>query len=80
MFVVNYASSFMALIVLRRRAGDLYRPFKAWGSPWTTLLVIAASGIYLIGVARNDVRNSIIALAFLLLAYPVTFAARKILQ
>ena len=80
MFVVNYASSFMALIVLRRRAADLYRPFKAWGSPWTTLLVIAASGIYLIGVARNDLRNSMIALAFLLLAYPVTFAARKILQ
>ena len=79
MFVVNYASSFMALIVLRRRAADLYRPFKAWGSPWTTLLVIAASAVYLIGVARNDVGNSIIAMAFLLLAYPVTLAARKVL-
>ena len=79
MFVVNYASSFLALIVLRRRGADLYRPFKAWGSPWTTMLVIAASVTYLIGVAQNDVQNSIIAVAFLLLAYPVTFAARKLL-
>lgn len=79
MFVVNYASSFLALIVLRRRAADLYRPFQAWGSPWTTMLVIAASAAYLIGVAQNDVQNSIIALAFLLLAYPVTLSARKLL-
>ncbi len=80
MFVVNYASSFLALIVLRRKTADLYRPYKAWGSPWTTLLVIVASAIYLIGVTQNDVPNSVIGLSFLLLAYPLTLLTRKALQ
>ncbi len=80
MFVVNYATSFIALLVMRRRASDLFRPFKARGVPWTILIVILASGGYLVGVAWNDQTNSLIAACLLLLAYPATRLVRKLIQ
>ena len=77
MFVVNYGTSFLALVVIRKRAPELFRPFQAWGAPWTTFIAILASAGYLAGVAWNDQANSSMAILFLLLAYPVTRLIRK---
>ena len=39
-FVANYAMAYLSLIVLRIREPDLPRPYRAWGYPWTTGLVL----------------------------------------
>ena len=72
MFVVNYGTSFLALVVIRKRSPELYRPFQAWGAPWTTFIAFLASAGYLAGVAWNDQANSGMAVLLLVLAYPLT--------
>ena len=80
MFVVNYGTSFLALVAIRKKAPELFRPFQAWGTPWTTFIAILASAGYLAGVAWNDPANSSIAILLLLLAYPVSRLIRKMSQ
>ena len=73
-FVANYTMSFISLFVLRRREPDLPRPFRAWGHPWTTGLVLLGSVVYLVGTIVADLRSgtraSIYALAILVASYP----------
>jgi APA family basic amino acid/polyamine antiporter len=76
-YVVMYGSGFVALFVLRRRAPELARPFKAWGYPWTTLIVVALSLVFLVGVLISDRRNSVYALLMLALSYPVYRVVRR---
>lgn len=70
-FVANYAASYAALLVLRRTAPELPRPFRAWGYPWTTLLVLSGSLLFLFGAIKSDSRNSLVALAILAASVPV---------
>lgn len=69
-FVANYLISFTSVFVLRRREPDAPRPYRAWGHPWTTGIVLFASVAYLGGVIYSDVRNSVISLVLLGLSYP----------
>ena len=70
-FVANYAATYVALLVLRRTAPDLPRPFRAWGYPWTTLTLIAVSLLFLIGAIASDTRNSLYAVGILAASAPV---------
>jgi APA family basic amino acid/polyamine antiporter len=70
-FVVNYAMTFISVFVLRRREPDAPRPFRAWGYPWTTLLVLTGSIAFLVGAIQSDRENSIYALLLLAASYPV---------
>jgi len=70
-FVANYAATYIALLVLRRTAPDLPRPFHAWGYPWTTLTLIAVSLLFLIGAIASDTRNSLYAVSILAASAPV---------
>jgi len=70
-FVANYAASYAALLVLRRTAPELPRPFRAWGYPWSTLLVLAGSLLFLAWAVKSDIRNSLIALCILAASVPV---------
>ncbi len=69
-FVANYTLSFTSVFVLRRREPALPRPFRAWGHPWTTGLVLLASVAYLSGVILSDPKTSAISLVLLALSYP----------
>jgi basic amino acid/polyamine antiporter, APA family len=64
-FVANYAASYAALLVLRRTAPELPRPFRAWGYPWSTLLVLAGSLLFLAGAVKSDIKNSLTAICIL---------------
>ena len=77
-YVANYLTSFIALIVLRKREPDLHRPFRAWGYPWTTLIFITGSLLFLIGAVSEDPRNSIYALVVLALSYPLFLLVKKL--
>lgn len=70
-FIASYAISFTSLFVLRRREPDTPRPFRAWGYPWTTGLVLLGSVAFLVGAVVTDRKNSLIALLILAGSYPV---------
>jgi APA family basic amino acid/polyamine antiporter len=74
-FVANYTLSFISLFVLRRREPQKQRPYRAWGHPWTTGLVLTGSVLFLIGAIASDInegtRYSIYALLLLAVSYPL---------
>jgi APA family basic amino acid/polyamine antiporter len=76
-WVVMYGSGFASLIALRKREPSLARPFKAWGYPWTTLIVVVLSFVFLIGVIISDTTNSVYALAILALSYPAYLIVKR---
>jgi APA family basic amino acid/polyamine antiporter len=61
----NYLVCCLALLVLRRREPSLPRPFRAWGYPWTAIVVLLGALVFLVGVVLGDTRNSLYALALL---------------
>jgi basic amino acid/polyamine antiporter, APA family len=63
--------SFLSVFVLRRREPDARRPYRAWGYPWTTGLVLAGSMAFLAGQLIGDTRNTLWSLALIGLSYPV---------
>lgn len=65
-----YGSGFLSLLVLRRREPELPRPFRAWGYPWTPLVVLVGSLLFLAGNLVSDPINSFYALALMGLSYP----------
>jgi APA family basic amino acid/polyamine antiporter len=78
-FVANYILSFISLLVLRRREPDKPRPYRAWGYPFTPVLALIGSVLFLIGAIAADTRNSVYALLLLAVSYPV-FRVVKQLQ
>jgi APA family basic amino acid/polyamine antiporter len=69
--VVGYLLMFAALFALRRNEPAALRPYRAWGYPWTTALAMAVGVIFLIGVAYSDPYHGAIALACLIVSYPL---------
>ncbi len=70
-FVVSYTVTFVAVFVLRRREPAAARPYRAWGYPWSTALVLLGSLAFLVGVVASDTQNSIYSLLLLAASYPV---------
>src|SRR5271167_1444883 len=67
MYCVNY----IAVIVLRLREPDMVRPFRAWGYPVTTVLVLAGSVAFLVAAIHDDPASAWRAAALLAVAVPV---------
>jgi APA family basic amino acid/polyamine antiporter len=70
-FVANYSLSFISVFVLRSREPEKERPYRAWGYPWTTALVLAGSVLFLAGAIASQTRNSVYAVIILAVSYPV---------
>src|SRR6185503_11682381 len=74
-FVANYTLSFISIFVLRRREPEKDRPYRAWGYPWTTGLVLIGSVLFLVGAIAADLKEgtrfSIYALVLLAASYPL---------
>ena len=79
-FIANYTLSFVSLFVLRRREPARPRPYRAWGYPWTTALVLFGSVAFLVAAIAGDTRNSILALLLLAASYPVFRMVRRPLR
>jgi basic amino acid/polyamine antiporter, APA family len=75
-FVANYAMAYISLIVLRWREPDLPRPYRAWGYPWTTGIVLLGSIAFLVGAVISDQRHSLFALAILAASVPIFLVVR----
>ncbi len=76
-YVAIYLTGFIAVFILRKREPDLPRPYKAWGYPWTTLIVIIGSILFLIGAVATDTANSIYAMVLIAVSYPVYLLTKK---
>ncbi len=76
-YVANYFAGFSALFVLRKKEPQLPRPFKVWGYPWTTLIFLAGSFVFLIGDIFGDPLNALFALIFVIISVPAFLWIRK---
>ena len=76
-FVANYSMGYISVFVLRRREPNLPRPYRAWGYPWTTAIVLLGSIAFLIGAAITDKRNTLWALVLLAASYPIYLIAKR---
>jgi len=70
-FVASYTLSFIAVFVLRQREPNAPRPYRAKGHPWTTGFVLLGSLGFLVSAVIADRRNSVYALAIVVVSYPV---------
>lgn len=70
-FVANYTLTYTSLFVLRKKEPQLERPYRAWGYPWTTAIALAGSILFLVGSIVTDRHNAPLALAMLVLSYPI---------
>ncbi len=69
LFVAVYLSGFASLLILRRREPNLVRPYKAWWYPWSTILVLLASTVFLLGSVIGDLKHSLFTAILILLSY-----------
>ena len=70
-FVANYTLSYASLFILRRKEPAMARPYRAWGYPWSTGIALLGSIGFLVGSIATDRQNAPLALAILVLSYPV---------
>ena len=70
-FVANHCFALSALFVLRWREPGLARPFRAWGYPWVTAVVLLAAIGILVGSLFSDPRHSLYALGLIAASFPI---------
>jgi basic amino acid/polyamine antiporter, APA family len=75
-FVVNHCFALSALFVLRKREPNLARPFRAWGYPWVSGLVLLAGLGIVAGSFVSDPRHSVYALLLIAVSFPVYLITR----
>jgi basic amino acid/polyamine antiporter, APA family len=77
LILLYYIAAFLAVFVLRRRSPDLPRPYKAFGYPVTTFVVLVGSvGFLIVGIVE-DWRSGVMALVFLSLCIPAYALASR---
>jgi APA family basic amino acid/polyamine antiporter len=77
MEVIVMTLVFISLIRLRVREPGLPRPYRAWGYPWTTILMILISVGLFIGFAYSDHLSLLIIAVLSLISYPAFIVLTK---
>jgi basic amino acid/polyamine antiporter, APA family len=75
--LTSYSGGFASLLMLRRREPDLPRPFRSWGFPWTTVVVLAGAMGLLAGLTAAAPRESLIAGMALVVGFVVRKLTRR---
>lgn len=70
MSIVVMGLSFSAHIRLRKTEPNLPRPYRAWGYPWTTILVLIFTIGLFFGFAKGDPYNLTLVIILGILSYP----------
>jgi basic amino acid/polyamine antiporter, APA family len=71
LFLLNYVSTYTALIVLRRREPATPRPYRAFGYPYTTAIVLVGCVLLWIAAIMEDRRSGLFAALLLIACAPV---------
>jgi APA family basic amino acid/polyamine antiporter len=78
LFLLNYASAYTALIVLRRREPSFPRPYRAFGFPFTTGIVLVGCVLLWVAAIMEDQRSALFAALLLIACAPVyAWVARR---
>jgi basic amino acid/polyamine antiporter, APA family len=77
LILLYYIAAFLAVFVLRRRSPQVPRPYKAFGYPATTFVVLLGSVVFLIVGIVEDWRSGVTALIFLSLCIPAYALASR---
>lgn len=78
LILLYYIAAFLAVFTLRRRLPEASRPYRAFGYPTSTGIVLAGSVCFLLAALVEDWRSGVTALIFLSLCIPAyAFAARS---
>ncbi|MBV8742719.1 MAG: APC family permease [Sinobacteraceae bacterium] len=77
LILLYYIAGFLAVFVLRHRAPDVPRPYRAFGYPITTFVVLVGSVGFLIAAVVDDRRSGVMALLFLSLCIPAYALASR---
>lgn len=78
MSVIVWGFAYCALIKLRKSEPNLPRPYKSWGYPWTTFIMIGCSIALFIGFAYSDQKSLLVISSITLLSYPIFLTLNKI--
>src|SRR6202453_4697986 len=73
LFLLNYVSAYTALFVLRRKEPAALRPYRAFGFPFTTGIVLVGCVLVWIAAIMEDQRSALFA-ALLLIACAPAYA------
>jgi APA family basic amino acid/polyamine antiporter len=71
LFLLNYVSAYGALFVLRRREPALPRPYRAFGFPYTTAVVLCGCLMLWVAAIMEDPRSGAFAAVLLAACVPV---------
>jgi APA family basic amino acid/polyamine antiporter len=71
MFLLLYLSCYAALFTLRRREPSLHRPYRAWGYPVTTSIVLVGCFALWVAAIAADQASALRAAGLLVLCVPV---------
>jgi basic amino acid/polyamine antiporter, APA family len=78
LILLYYTAAFLAVFVLRRCSAETPRPYKAFGYPVSTFIVLAGSVGFLVAAVVEDWHSAVTALLFLSLCIPAyAFASRS---
>jgi APA family basic amino acid/polyamine antiporter len=78
LILLYYIAAFLAVFVLRRRSPGVQRPYRAYGYPISTFIVLVGSVGFLLAAVVEDWRSGVTALVFLSLCIPAyAFASRS---
>jgi basic amino acid/polyamine antiporter, APA family len=77
MSIIVWGTAYCALIKLRISEPNLARPYKSWGYPWTTIIMILFSLALFIGFAYSDSNSLLVIAVIALLSYPVYLLLSK---
>jgi basic amino acid/polyamine antiporter, APA family len=68
-----YMLGAFGVIVLRRKMPDEPRPYKVWGYPYTPLLFVVFSFLFLVNSLISDTEDAAMGLILILLGLPIYF-------
>jgi basic amino acid/polyamine antiporter, APA family len=71
LFLLNYVSTYIALFVLRRKEPATPRPYRAFGFPFTTLVVLVGCVLLWIAAILEDPHSGLFAALLLIACAPV---------
>lgn len=68
-----YMLGALGVIVLRKKMPDVDRPYKVWGYPFTPILFVAFSFLFLVNTIVSDLSNAAMGTILILLGLPFYF-------
>ena len=74
---ILYGMTAAAVLVLRRKRPDLYRPYRTIGYPFVPILFVIGAFVLILSTAFDRPRESLIGIGLIVLGLPFYFYWRK---